>query len=811
MERKLAWLSLMLVVCPLTVRGGTRNELVTQGSLLVRQGQRVLKVPLEQTRVRIKIAGHLAEATVTQVFINPYQQRKKGNIEAVYVFPLPVNAAVRGFVLRHGGREIRGRLLRREAARAIYRQARAAGKVAALLTQQRPNIFTQQVANLRPGQRVEVELRYASALRYDAGTYELVFPMVVGPRHARLKRGRRGAPARLSPPVLPPALRSSHDIRLQVDLESGLPLSGLRSPSHLIHLRHASASSARVTLDPRDRIPNKDFVLRFGVAGARPRAAALTHRAAAGQPGYLMLTLQPPEERFPRRVLPRELIFVLDTSSSMSGAPLAKSKQLVRRCLQNLGPDDTFQLVGFGDRVELLHTAAPGGPAMIARSARNVALALGWLRRQRAAGGTQMGAGLQAALDLPHDPARLRLVVLLTDGYITDEARLLRLVRQRAGPARVFSFGVGTAVNRYLLAELAVQGRGVAAVVRPDERPELAVDRFFTRISSPLITELSVKLLRTSGDLRLESVSPARLPDLFVGQPLRLLGRLRGAGSGALLVRGRGGSGRPLELRVPLRAVAAAHGNPALAAVWARARIAELERAMLGRDDPRLLKQVLDLALSHQLLTRHTAFVAVDQQDRDTAARPTLRVVVPVDRPRGMMESSAMGVLQTMRAGGIGASARVTVVQRSYSYRSFGSSRFHGGAVAGSGSLSLMPRRVMVRAPLISAGRTYVMGSLSKSIIRRVIRRRVNQVRYCYERQLPSSPGLRGKVVLKLVIDETSGEVTRAAISSSTLGNAEAEACIARVARAWRFPETPSGGGVVVVSYPFLLVPGNRR
>lgn len=224
-------LSLTALVCLPDVSAASNVGFVTQGALVVRRGRAVIKVPLQHTRVHIRVAGHLAHATVAQTFKNPYKKK----IEAVYVFPLPTNAAVRGYVLKVGQRVIRGELLRRSEARAVYRRARAAGKVAALLTQERPNLFTQRVANLEPNKKLEIQVSYVSALPYDAGTRELVFPMVAGPRFQVRKKGAAPS-ARLSSPMLPPALRSGHDISLRVDLQAGLPVSALHSPSHLIRV-----------------------------------------------------------------------------------------------------------------------------------------------------------------------------------------------------------------------------------------------------------------------------------------------------------------------------------------------------------------------------------------------------------------------------------------------------------------------------------------------------------------------------------------------------------------------------------------------
>jgi len=759
----------MALICAAPAAGASseKNDFVTQGSLLVNQGPRVVKVPLEHTEVMIRVSGYLAEATVRQRFRNPFEKK----IEAVYAFPLPTDSAVWGFSLRNGERVIRGRILPRGEARAVYRRATLAGRVAALLTQERPNLFTQHVANLVPGAPVEVTLRYVSRLRYDAGSYELVFPMVVGPRFVPRKAGRKGNTRLLSPPVLPPDLRSAHDIDLQVELEAGLPIDGPRSPSHRLRSQRRSVSAVSVAIAATDRVPNRDFVLRYRVAGDRPRAALITHRGDPGAPGSLLLMVQPPAAG-KLVAVPRELIFVVDASSSMTGAPLGAAKRLVRRFLAGLGRDDTFQIVRFSDRVSTL------GPRMVANRPANRALALRWVERLRAGGGTLIEEGLKAALGLPHDPARLRMVVFISDGYVGNEAALLGLVRRRMGQARLFALGVGSAVNRYLLEEMAAMGRGLARVVRPDEPVERTVDRLYERLRRPLLTDLTVELR----GVRVASMTPGRIPDLYEGEPLFLHGLYRAPGRGTLVVRGRR-QGVPVKLELPVELPRRETGHRAVALAWARARIAELERRLVGtrgdKERVALERQILELSLRHKILTRLTAFVAVDE-DSSTGADKAARVRVAVDRPQFTMRS----------LGGLGSGGGV-VVSYGHSY--------------GAGRGALIAHRAAV-APRILVGRAIVRGSLDKEILRRVIRRHLNEVRFCYEKELgPNKKAIGGRVELKLVIDET-GKVVTSEVASSSLGNPAVGSCVAAAGRRWEFPSV-SGGGIVEVHYPFVFRP----
>ncbi|MFQ5993272.1 MAG: VIT domain-containing protein, partial [Nitrospiraceae bacterium] len=279
-----------------------------------------LDFPLEHTDVQVEIAGFMSRVHVTQQFENPYPDK----IEAVYVFPLPNRAAVDDMTLTVGDRVVRGKIKRREEARAIYEAARAKGHVAGLLDQERPNIFTQSVANIMPGEHVTVKISYVETLKYEDGSYELVFPMVVGPRYIPGQpTGKLGGgwaydtdqvpdASRITPPVTPPGTRAGHDISITVSLDAGLPVERLHSSTHAIKIERSSKSKAVVRLENEEEIPNKDFILAYDVAGRKIEDAVLTY--LDGNDGFFALILQPPDRVTAEDVTPKELVFVLDTS-----------------------------------------------------------------------------------------------------------------------------------------------------------------------------------------------------------------------------------------------------------------------------------------------------------------------------------------------------------------------------------------------------------------------------------------------------------------------------------------------------------------
>lgn len=795
--RRIRTILVMICLCALATPAMERAQATgaaplpapTEGRLVTSQGEERVDVPLEHTDVQIRVAGHLADVTVTQTFHNPYQDK----IEAVYLFPLPTGAAVHALDLRIGERVIRGAIRRREEARQVYERAREQGHVAALLTQERPNLFTQAVANIEPGARIDVTLRYSQALAYEDGAYEIVFPMVAGPRYLP---GSAGPSAReaVQPAVLPPGMRPAHDISLQVDLDAGVPVRDIRSPSHRIEVTRpgaapAAGARASVRIAPADSIPNKDFILRYTVAGQAPAFAVLAHRD--GDQGSFFLLAQPPAGK--ALALPREIVFVLDTSSSMAGAPMFKARELIRRVLGGLRPDDTYQIIRFAD------TASALGPQPLASKPQNLGYTLAWLDGLQASGGTEMVSGIRAALDVPHDPARLRIVVFVTDGYIGNEDEILALVARHMGAARLFSFGVGSAVNRYLLEEMAVMGRGAAQIVRPDEDTTAAVQRFHDRIDAPLLTDIRIDW----NGLAVTDAVPGRLPDLFAGQPLVVAGHYQQPGRATITVHGRQ-AGRAVSFQVPVDLPAHAPAHPSIGRVWARSRMVELERALVRKADPAIEAQILALALQHQLMSRYTAFVAVDES-RVTAGEAARAVRVPVEVPehvRGIRTGSGMGMAMAYGSGygvgGGGVGYGSVAGHGSYGVIGHGSYGVIGGAQGSASGPSQL-----AGPPQVRIGTAVVAGSLDKDIIRRYVRQKLPAIRYCYEKALVSDPALAGTLIAEFSITP---EGITDSIEVTGMDDGALRACVTSLVEYLKFPKV-AGNGLVRVRYPFELRP----
>src|SRR6516225_9325031 len=592
----------------------------TPGALTIigKDGKMQGACPLKHTDVRAGISGFLARVTVTQIFATTASE----NIEAVYTFPLPQDAAVDDMTIQIDDRTVRGLIKRREEARAIYEHARNTGQVAALLDQQRPNLFTQSVVNIVPGAQVTVTISYVETLRYEAGSYEFVFPMVVGPRYipgqATGHQGSGWAPdtnrvpdaSRITPWVAAKGTRAGHDISIDLALDAGVPIQDLRSKSHDIDVHRQGSSRATVRLRDEAVIPNKDFILKYDVAGAQVADAILsTPSPARSKPagGYFTMILQPPARLPESDIQPKELVFVLDTSGSMWGFPLEKAKEVISRALDELYPGDTFNLITFSGDTHIVF------PEPVYPTAENIHKAKAVLATRTGGGGTEMMKAIRAALVPSDKQDHVRVVCFLTDGYVGDDMEIVGEV-QKHPKARVFAFGIGTAVNRFLLDKMTESGRGAVEYVTLADKADEAADRFYERVRSPLLTDLSIDW----GGLPVSDVSPQRLPDLFSGQPVIITGRYTQAASGTVRLQGTRAGG-PFRRDIPVAFSASAPSFDALAGFWARRRIDDLmSQDWLGIErgtvKPELEEQITRLGLDFRLLTQFTSFVAVEDK-----------------------------------------------------------------------------------------------------------------------------------------------------------------------------------------------------
>jgi Ca-activated chloride channel family protein len=593
--------------------------------------------PLRHTDVQAGISGFVARVVVTQSFENP----SSSAIEAVYTFPLPHDAAVNEMTIRIGDRTIRGVIKEREEAAKIYEQAIKNGQTAALLNQERPNIFTQKVGNIPPGANVEVAISYVEMLKYEDGAYEFAFPMVVGPRYIPGTKaiGQTGGgfsadtdrvpdASRITPPISP--TRAGHDISLALALDAGVPIQDLASSTHDVDIQRTGPTAAVVKLKDDDAIPNKDFILRYTVAGSEIAEGLLTHTRGVSD-GYFSLIIQPPA-RFPESdVTPKEIVFVLDSSGSMDGFPEAKAKQFIDLALNGLYAGDTFNLIKFSGDTAVLF------PKPVYPSAENLKTAHAFLKKDWGHGGTEMMKAINAALDPSDAQDHIRIVVFLTDGYIGNDFEILSEIKKHAN-ARVFAFGVGSSVNRYLIEGMGRVGRGASEIISEQENKDeadAAAHRLYERLRSPLLTDISLDF----GSLPVTDVYPQQISDLFAGRPVIVTGRFTGTAKGTVRLTGKR-AGDPYVRDIPVVFPVTDAANVVLPGLWARNKIEHLmTQDLLGLQQqqmkPELQKEITQLGLNYSLLTQFTSFVAVEELVSNVDGTPTT-IQVPVELPQGV-------------------------------------------------------------------------------------------------------------------------------------------------------------------------------
>lgn len=670
------------IICALNLLAGA--DKANAGKLIsIVDGTEVV-CPLEHTAVQVAISGDIARVTLRQTYRNPLDQP----LEAIYVFPMSHQAAVDRMQLVVGERRITGLVLERQKAKQVYQQAKAAGQTAALLEQERDNIFTQSVGNIPPQSQVIVQISYVEQVELDGAYYEYSFPMVVGPRYmpgsplptsspataqtdhdandqlahpaaipAQVAEAKPQTPEsgsgwaqptnavpdahRISPPIIPPNMRSGHDISLSLELQAGMPIHDISVPSHKASWNQATAKQLQLQLDPRDSIPNKDFVLRWRVQGQQAAAGVLLHRPQEDKEGYLSLqvqpgTLQAAQDTMAKenRALPRDFCFLIDTSGSMSGAPLRQTQAVLNYFLSSMTSDDRLQIVSFaGNSQQVFNDFTPV-------NAESIAKAQDFNRNFRAGGGTEMMAGFRKALLNEPVAGRKRIVIVLSDGYIGNESEIIKLAIKKADEKTQFiGLGIGNSVNRMLFDGLAQSGGGLSKVLLLSDDPAIALEDMLSRLRKPQLSDISVDW----GELSVSSQYPERISSLWQGRPLTLYGRFSGSGRQTIVISARDESGQTIRIPLTFTVPTVEPRHDSIASIWARQRIKQLQfnghAGTLSHESVRAA--IRQTALTYQLVSPYTSFVAVDTAVLEKALGRPLRMNVAVPLPDGVSSNAA--------------------------------------------------------------------------------------------------------------------------------------------------------------------------
>jgi Ca-activated chloride channel homolog len=584
------------------------------------------RLPLKDTSVDVAISGVIADVTVRQV----YENHGPRALHARYVFPGSTRAAVYGMTMTVGDVRITARIKEREQAKQEFERARSEGKSASLLEESRPNVFTMNVANVLPGDTIVVELKYTELLVPTDGTYEFVYPTVVGPRYSSKRESEASAEDRF---VASPYTREGEAPRSEFHLagavSAGMPIQDLASSSHRLMSISSGPGQAEFALAESERFSgNRDFVLRYRLAGESIGAGLLLFHGNGEN--FFLLMAQPPRAVAREEIPAREYIFVLDVSGSMNGFPLNTAKTLMSDLASVLRPSDLLNVVVFADGSDVFSRASvPATPSNLAR-------ALEFIGRKDGGGGTELLAALKRAVMLPRQPNVSRTVVLLTDGYIEAERDVFGYVRDHLDDANVFAFGIGTSVNRYLIEGIARAGLGEPFVVTGPAEAEDAAARLRRYIDSPVLAGIDVKF--TGFDAY--DIEPKTIPDLFASRPIVVFGKWRGAAGGAIEISGVTGR-QAYSTSIPVAAAADDSRHGALRYLWARTRIANLSD-FSGQDETETAATITSLGLTYGLLTRYTSFIAVHEIVRRTTS-DAADVDQPLPLPAGVSDL-AIGV-----------------------------------------------------------------------------------------------------------------------------------------------------------------------
>lgn len=602
-------------------------------------------LPLKATDVDVKIAGVIADVTVTQTYRNEGSRA----IEAKYVFPGSTRAAVYGMNARLGDRLIVAKIREKKRAKKEYEQAKSQGKTAALLEQHRPNVFQMNVANIMPGETVRVELRYTELLAPESGRYRFVFPTVVGPRYASPHSAQEKWVAQ---PTLPQGVDSPAKFDIRVSLDTPIGIKQITSPSHAIDItqprklpyeRYAAVSLKQ----GRSRVVNnRDFILDYRLSGDAVESGVMFMRGHGKDAENFFLAMVEPPKAVPSKLItPRDYVFVLDVSGSMHGFPLDTAKVMMRELLSGLRASDTFNVLLFESSNAFLHeTSVPATP-------ENIEQALAMIDRRSGGGGTELIPALRNVYMYPKAEDVSRTIVIVTDGYISVEREAFNLVRRNLSKANLFAFGIGSSVNRHLIEGMARAGMGEPFVITQQSEAREEAARFRKMIESPVLTGVRARF----EGVEVYDTVPGALPDVLAERPIILFGKWRdgnkvesrdgalffGAGQKnkrQLTIEGQTANGK-FRQTLPLVEVSGADAErfAALRYLWARQRIAELsDLENLTGKESELTDKITELGLAYNLLTQYTSFIAVDEVVRNLNPDETVSVDQPQPLPAGV-------------------------------------------------------------------------------------------------------------------------------------------------------------------------------
>lgn len=571
----------------------------------------IAALPLKHTSVNAEISGFVSRTYVTQEFQNPYSKP----IEAIYNFPLPSGASVDSMEMQIGDKKIVGKIDTRKEAERKYQEAKNNGQTAALLNQERPNIFTQKVANIMPGDSIKIKISYFEVLKYNNGQYNFVFPMVVGPRY---NPASVDDTSNIESPSIPAWTREWLTIDVTLHIAAGVNIKWLKSNSHSVDIKKINDAEAEITLKNANEIPNKDFSFIYNVASDKPQLGFITHKVANEKDWYFALIAEPQKSPKQSEIRSKEIVFVLDTSGSMQWRPIETVKKAMKKAIENLGPNDSFNIYNFNTSVFTLFPES---------KIANQSTKDEWLKytdNLEAGGWTIMQEPFMEALkNNGENSDRMRIILGMTDWDVGNESQILETVKTWLGDNRLFMFWVDAAPNRYIIDKMAESGNWKATYVLGEDNVDEKVDEFYNNFASPVLTDIKIDW----DWLNATDILPERFADLYAGQPLYVYGKYSAGGFLDSLDKERNIKitakrwNEEYEEIIKVNFKNEEKENSSIAAYWARQKIAEIYKNNNFVPNSKLEEEVTALGLKYSIMSEFTSFIAIDDTIRNASGQ----------------------------------------------------------------------------------------------------------------------------------------------------------------------------------------------
>jgi Ca-activated chloride channel family protein len=600
--------------------------------VVISEDPNVDNLPLKETSVKANIVGVIADVTVKQVYTNT----GKNTLEAIYTFPLSTKAAVYGMKMTIGTRIITAKIEEKEKARKDYEQAKSEGKRASLLEQSRPNVFTMNVTNIAVNDTIVVELKYTELLVPEKGIYNFVYPTVVGPRYSNKSKEKAGIDDEfVATPYTKSGEMPAYTFDFELSLSAGLPVQNLNCKTHKMKITHPNLNHAIARLDSGEtKGGNRDVIINYSLQGNKIESGIMLYEGE--DENFFLLIVQPPQKIVKDDIPQREYIFIVDVSGSMYGFPLDISKKLMRNLILNLNPNDKFNVLLFSGRTGLLSDTS------LDATVSNIEKAVGFIDKQEGGGGTELMKALEKANKIPRpDPDLSRTFVIVTDGYISAEREAFQFIRNNNNNSNVFSFGIGSSVNHYLIEGIAFMGNGEPMIITQPGDAEKQAEQFRNYINTPLLTRIKVNYDK----FQATDIEPSSIPDMMAERPIVIFGKYKGTPSGTITLTGKAGK-KNYKQTFQLSEVKADTNYAAIRYLWAREKIKFLDYMEntysynysydANKQDSNV-KKITELGLKYNLMTNYTSFIAIDEQIVMKDGK-LITVKQPVPLPEGVSD-----------------------------------------------------------------------------------------------------------------------------------------------------------------------------